>query len=124
MKDLIDNRTDFRSDQNLDRILRAFFRAEMPLRWPEWKSPQQSVIVPARGHFGSTTLRSRFALAASIALMIFGFLFVSDKLQNGDLPTKNGMNTGFDDPQIKKERIKVNGEGQSEYQFDVEGGGK
>jgi hypothetical protein len=52
--------------------------------------------------------------------MIFGFLFVSDKLQNGDLPTKNGMNTGFDDPQIKKERIKVNGEGQSQYQFDVE----
>src|SRR6266516_3618864 len=76
---------DYRLDSNLDGLLKSFFESEMPNPWPHWKTPkQQSVTLADNPHSPSRSFRSYFALAASIALMIFGFLFVSDKLQNGN----------------------------------------
>jgi hypothetical protein len=128
MKDVMAGRTDFRSEQNLDSLLRTFYQGEMPHRWPEWKTPQQSVIVPARSHSWSGILRSRFALAASIALMILGFVFVSDKIQNGNPSDSSFDKIGIrpDPTSLKpqpakprmKESIRVNGESPSQYRID------
>ena len=122
MKDLMAGRTDFRSEQNLDSLLRTFYRGEMPHRWPEWKTPQQSVIVPARTDSWSGILRSRFALAASIALMILGFVFVSDKTQNGNPLNSNFEKIGIRPEPTKsrmKESIQINGESPSKYRIEV-----
>ena len=115
------------SDKDLDGLLRKFFQSEMPRTWPAWKAPGASVVVPARtdSWSWSNVLSSRFALAASIAVMILGFLFVSDKLQNGTLPANNPtFNLGSNDLnerlQIKNEAIKINRNGESQYRFDVE----
>jgi hypothetical protein len=111
-----------RTDQDLDTVLRSYFQAEMTNPWPSWQTPKQhTVTLTPRSTSSAVSMRRYFALAASIALMIFGFLFVSDKLQTSNPLQGNHERIGYDDPQIKKERIKISGEGQSQYQFDVEG---
>jgi hypothetical protein len=65
-------------DDDLDGRLRAFYRAEMPDPWPSWQAPASRVTLPARptsrrkGFWGS-----RLALAASVALLLGGSLFLS-----------------------------------------------
>ena len=49
---------------DLDRVLRGFFRAEMPRPWPEPRTPR-AVTPPARSY-------SRWALAASVGLLLLG----------------------------------------------------
>jgi len=113
---------DSRSDQDLDDLLRSYFQKEMARPWPAWQAPKQHLVTLAPHMPLRAGSMSRYlALAASIALMIFGFLFVSDKLLTSNPLQGNHERIGFDDPQIKKERIKISGEGQSQYQFDVEG---
>jgi hypothetical protein len=110
------------SDQDLDVLLRSYFQKEMASPWPAWQTPKQQhkVTLASQAPFGAGSTRSYLALAASIALMIFGFLLVSDKLHTSDALQGKHERIGYDDPQIKKERIKISG-GQSQYQFDVEG---
>jgi hypothetical protein len=111
-----------RTDQDLDTLLRSYFQAEMPDPWPSLQKPNPlTVTLAPRSTHGTASMHRYFALAASIALMIFGFLFISDKLRTSNPLQRNHERIGYDDPQIKKERIKISGEGQSQYQFDVEG---
>jgi hypothetical protein len=60
------------SGDDLDRALRAFFQAQMPNPWPKAPSPAIS-LRPFRARRSRLALfRSRAALAASVALLIFG----------------------------------------------------
>src|SRR3954468_5825003 len=75
------------SDDDLDGQLRAFFRAEMPNPWPAWKAPatpsRPSAPLPAaRGPIPAnrSLWRSRLGLAASVALLVLGSLFLQGKL--------------------------------------------
>ncbi len=76
------------SGDNLDNLLRAFFQAEMPHAWPAVEVPSRPVLLaadppeeqptrPAAGSLG----KSRLALAASIALLISGPLFLGTALR-------------------------------------------
>jgi hypothetical protein len=68
---------------NLDDLLRAFFRAEMPSPWPKAPpTPSRPALrllpVPAAAPRRPRVLtRSRLALAASVALMLGGAWFLS-----------------------------------------------
>jgi len=86
----------------LDNLLRAYFQAEMPNPWPALEIgaatgspgaeepallsllPAESSTEPvARAHFlGGALVRSRLALAASVALLVSGPLFLGGQLQN------------------------------------------
>lgn len=55
-----------------DRLLRTFFRAEMPVPWPAWQPPAVPAGPPRR-----SLLRSRLALAASLLFLISGPLALS-----------------------------------------------
>src|SRR5437868_5493865 len=63
---------------NVDGLLQAFFRAEMPEPWPQWKpagkeaAPTAPFIRPRGG-----LIRSRLALAASLLLVLFGYWSIS-----------------------------------------------
>jgi hypothetical protein len=66
-------RSQERRGYDVDPLLRAYFRAEMPAPWPE-------LVVPAKGETANapaprrpqTSYRSRFALAASLLLLLSG----------------------------------------------------
>lgn len=93
------NAIDQRPDRGeLDEVLRAFYRSEMPHPWPELKLPVAETALPLprseRRHRRSLW-NSRFALAASIALLLLGSLLLSGAFRTG--ATKNtGVDTRHD----------------------------
>lgn len=64
-------------EEDLDGLLRKFFRAEMPRPWPPFESPRRAA--PPRRF---ALLRSRLALAASVALLVTGALSLSGSLRD------------------------------------------
>jgi hypothetical protein len=73
--------------EEIDRLLGAFFRAEVPSPWPEMKAP---VATPARDRDrGRRPLRAdRLALAASVAALLAGGWLLSGRLPS--LPPDTG----------------------------------
>jgi hypothetical protein len=76
------------SGDNLDHLLRAFFQAEMPDPWPGMEVPSRPVVVVAAdapeetpSRSSGSLCRSRLALAASIALLVSGPLFLAGALR-------------------------------------------
>jgi hypothetical protein len=65
---------------DLDGLLRAFYRKEMPVRWPAAPVPPARTLPFRRPTPRGSLLRSRFALAASVALLVLGSLFASSKV--------------------------------------------
>jgi anti-sigma factor RsiW len=62
--------------EEIDGLLRAFFRAELPHPWPAMKAPA-APTAPARPAPSRPALwRSRLALAASVAVLALGALFL------------------------------------------------
>jgi hypothetical protein len=66
MINLSPSRTD-----DVEGALRAFFQAEMPAPWPKLKTPPSSSVAKTAKEW--PLLRSRLALAASVALLALGF---------------------------------------------------
>jgi hypothetical protein len=69
---------------DVDRILRAFFKAEMPDPWPSAEAPPPRRLLPfpaARPSKRWPLMRSRLALAASVALLVTGLLFLAGAFQ-------------------------------------------
>jgi hypothetical protein len=86
--------------ENLDGLLRAFYQAQLPHPWPDFKAPGDDAVTTgtARGVLtrlwplskapdsgpsargievrGFALVRSRLALAASVALLVFGSFFL------------------------------------------------
>src|SRR6516164_7032775 len=74
-------------EDEIDGLLRAYFRAEMPHPWPTFQAPVP--LQEARPLRRFSLMRSRLALAASVALIILGSLFLARMPQDsrlGDLP--------------------------------------
>ena len=70
--------------EEIDGLLRAFFRAELPRPWPAMKAPAVPPTAPARPAPPRQALwRSRLALAASVGLLALGSLWLP-----GQAPTE------------------------------------
>lgn len=75
------------SPDELDAMLRAFYRSEMPHPWPEAACGRLR-----RDHGRSSWWNSRLALAASIALLLLGSLLLSGAFRAA--PHSGGANSG------------------------------
>ena len=84
---------------DLDRLLTAYFRAEMPARWPPAPAPAGSggSRRPARPDNADPAVRSRWALAASVALLVGSCWYLSGLATDGR-PKKG---PGLDDTTAK-----------------------
>jgi hypothetical protein len=70
---------------DLDDLLRDFFRSEMPEPWPTPKPPGQSVTRLAPNPSSRwSAIRSRLALAAAVGLLVVAQWFLADKLPIGN----------------------------------------
>jgi hypothetical protein len=68
-----------RPPENLDGLLRRFFRSEMPRSWPaapKVETPAARKLRPSRPWFRPS---SRLALAAAVALLLIGYLALAGK---------------------------------------------
>jgi len=87
-------------EDELDGLLREYFRAETPNPWPH---PVGAVgRQEVRPYRRVALMRSRLALAASIALILFGSLFLT-RLPR-DLPTGDGPALAA--PEAKRIKVK------------------
>jgi len=94
---------------DLDSLLRGFFRSQMPHPWPAPRlphfraTPAKRPISPRR-----PLIRSRWALAASISLLLLGSLLLPGRLtptsQPGSDPTGPGYGRDILHDQMKKEQ--------------------
>jgi hypothetical protein len=69
---------------DIDKWLRAFFKAQMPHPWPSPEAPAPRRVAPppvARPAPRWPLMRSRLALAASVALLATGLLFLAGAFQ-------------------------------------------
>jgi hypothetical protein len=83
-----------RAPNELDGLLRAFFRAQVPEPWPELKPPATLSLRGERAAPRRPSLfRSRFILAASLLILLLGQLFVS-KMFSGYTRVATDSNRG------------------------------
>ena len=77
----------------VDRLLSSFYRSEVPTKWPAAPKPW---AVQARAnaveHSTNPAMRSRWALAASVAILVGGCWYLSGNLKDG----KRGPDVNFD----------------------------
>jgi hypothetical protein len=71
----------------VETLLRAYFRAEMRDPWPAPPLIRTSVAAPAEHAPARGFNRSRFALAASVALLVGGSLLIPGRSPNRPAPT-------------------------------------
>lgn len=74
--------TPTRTDDQVDRLLTAYYRAEMP---KNWTAPQPWAEPAATNSHQSKrqSSRSRWALAASVAMLLGGCWYLSGHLTDG-----------------------------------------
>jgi hypothetical protein len=91
-------------DDEIDGLLRAFYRAQVPHPWPAWKAPAAGPrTVPVLPAPRPALWRSRFALAASVALLALSSLFLPGKApREPQSPTRPGISSGS----AKREKVK------------------
>ena len=74
---------------DLEALLRAFFRSQMPPSWPSPRLPLASVMPLRRPpRIGSSLIRSRWALAASVALLLLSSLLLPSRFTHDVNPEK------------------------------------
>jgi hypothetical protein len=103
-----------RSSDDLDGLLRRFFRAEMPDPWPVLKPPAEPTTDIARSaprRWGLSA--SRWALAASVALLLVGQLFLSGTFTDYAAPRSEAT---FQDPTANPGRVK-----ERKYKIEAQG---
>lgn len=75
----------------LDALLRDFFRSEMPQPWPDFAIPEPAPILPlTRPARSWLPVRSRLALAASVGLLLTGSLLLPLSVNSVDDPARRG----------------------------------
>ena len=82
---------------DVDKILRAYFRRQMPDPWPSLEAPvlRRIVATPAaKSTRRWPLLRSRLALAASVALLATGLLFLAEAFQGRSNHPETGTPIG------------------------------
>jgi hypothetical protein len=65
---------------DLDGLLRAFLRSQLPQPWPPSRLHSDVTACRLRPALGRSLMRSRWALAASIALLFFGSWLLPSRL--------------------------------------------
>jgi len=90
-----------REGDGLDRLIAAYFRAEMPANWPAAPQPWAEKSFVAADHHANPARRSRWALAASVALLIGGCWYLSGHLTDGQ--AKKGSNLDDTTAKMPKE---------------------
>ncbi|MGH7172573.1 MAG: hypothetical protein ACRELG_20020 [Gemmataceae bacterium] len=71
---------------DLEALLRAFFRSQMPQSWPSPRVPfalGRTELIPFHGR---SLIRSRWALAASVALLLLGSLLLPSRFTHDANP--------------------------------------
>jgi hypothetical protein len=76
-----------RAGDPIDEVLRAFFRQQIPQRWPAAPLPPAPVTPLPSAARSSGHARRRLALAASVGLLVLGSVFVAGKSVPDRLPT-------------------------------------
>lgn len=77
------NRIPTPQDDQVDRLLTTFYRSEMPANWPAAPEPWATQTTPATNRKSHSSSRSRWALAASVALLIGGCWYASGHMTDG-----------------------------------------
>jgi hypothetical protein len=92
----IDSHAVGRSGDDLDEVLRAFFRSELPNPWPPLRLPERErSAVPFRSQPRRRWFyNSRFALAASVGLLLIGSAVLSDSLKPANPAPGTGGEVG------------------------------
>lgn len=77
-----------RRQSDVAGLLRSFFRKEMPEPWPQWKPPTKPARIRQPRSWGGL-MRSRFALAASVLVLLIGSWSISG-LRSESVPLLGG----------------------------------
>jgi hypothetical protein len=81
----------YQKEPDVDRMLSAFFKSEMPDPFPRLKlsAGQSNMPMPvAANQWNASVVKSRLSLAASVALLVGGCLYVSSQIgEPGERPT-------------------------------------
>lgn len=93
------NRLRTPSGDQIDRLLTAYYRSETPANWPSAPEPWATQSTPATDRKGHSPSRSRWALAASVALLIGGCWYVSGQMTDGK--KRAGLNLDGGDANVK-----------------------
>ena len=68
------------SGDNLDRLFSAYFEAELPAKWPSAPRPWADKAQVKPAHPADPAERSRWALAASVAILLGGCWYLTGQL--------------------------------------------
>jgi hypothetical protein len=84
------------TEDQVDSLLTTYFHAQRPQTWPNAPQPWASTaITPTVSRSTTNTmLKSRLALAASVALLLGGCWYLSGQVTNGKKPTGLNLNNG------------------------------
>jgi hypothetical protein len=77
-REVLDNPDNQRRPEDLDGLLRAYFRAELPQPWPHLQRPLEAPALPVVA-WRRTLVRSRWALAAALLGLVTGSLYLSGR---------------------------------------------
>lgn len=115
---------------DLDGLLSAFFRSELPHPWPRPEVPDEQPSLPLKvtrlGDRARPALRSRFALAASVALILAGSWLLSGGFEELATPGTRKMAPPTGDPMEDsmrprlRERMIVDPSGQTKFQIEID----
>lgn len=91
------NQTPKFTDEQVDGLLTAYFHSQRPQTWPNAPKPWANTITVATASqppAANTMLKSRLALAASVALLLGGCWYLSGQVTNGKKPAGLNLNGG------------------------------
>jgi hypothetical protein len=109
----------YQKEPDVDRMLSAFFKSEMPGAFPPLKLPagQSNGNMPmpvaanlASGQWNASVVKSRLSLAASVALLVGGCWYVSSQI-GGEPAERPATGKGDLSAKIPKELLKAQQEG-------------
>ncbi|MCE9530942.1 MAG: hypothetical protein K8T89_07440 [Planctomycetes bacterium] len=101
---------EYRTEAGLDRMLSSFFKAELPDPFPPLKLPARAeapMAVASRSERRTPVSQSRFALAASVALILGGCWYLSGQIGSPTAQPNVGHGQG-DSAKLGKELQKGN----------------
>src|SRR5262245_8500152 len=125
---LLKTRSD-RPDDDLDGLLRDFFRAELPQRWPAAPQPVPLSSLnghanlapaarPARSKARPWAWSSRVALAASVGGLLLGTLLLSGQFKGNQPPSDSDVGTPSGSRVHMKEMLVQPPDGPTSLKFE------
>jgi hypothetical protein len=85
-------------EEGLDRLVVAYFRSEMPARWPAAPQPWAEKSRAATESQADPSRKSRWALAASVALLIGSCWYLSGHVTDGKQQPRLDLGNGEANP--------------------------